>query len=99
MCLEGPEKNVIQFINDIKTISWADIPAGHRKMSSRWKQHVDCSNTEELNQSRLFKDMTEVKFDIYGKFSNHNDLNKLKAWMQEKGCGAAFDHLFEYDNA
>jgi hypothetical protein len=98
MCLEGPEKNVMQFVNDIKTISWADIPASHRKMTSRWKQHVNCSNKVELESHRLFENMTEVKFDIHGQFSNHNDLSKLQSWMQEKGCGEAFDHLFEHDN-
>ena len=99
MCLEGPEKNVIQFVNDIKTISWADIPASHRKMSSRWKQHVACQDNNELKQARLFPDMIEIKFDIHGPFANHNSLSMLQAWMQEKQCGEAFDHLFEKDNA
>lgn len=98
MCLEGIEKNVVQFINDIKTISWASIPPSHRKMSSRWKQVVECSQMDGLNQARLFKDMTELKFDIHGPFGNRNSLSLLQAWMQEKGCGEAFDHLFEYDN-
>lgn len=99
MCLEGPEKSVIQFVNDIKTISWADIPASHRKMSSRWKQKLECNNNIELNEARLFQDMTEVKFDIHGPFANHNSLSGLQAWMQEKGCGDAFDHLFEKDSS
>ncbi|CEP11932.1 hypothetical protein [Parasitella parasitica] len=98
MCLEGPEKNVIQFVNDIKTISWASISPSCRKMSSRWKQHVDCANYDELSSHRIFTDMVEVKFDIHGQFANHNDLSKLQSWLQEKGCGEAFDHLFEYDN-
>jgi hypothetical protein len=98
MCLEGPEKQVVQFVNDIKTISWADIPASHRKMTSRWKQSVECNNNAELEQQRLFENMIEVKFDIHGAFANHNDLSMLQAWMQEKGCGEAFDHLFEHDN-
>ncbi|KAL0137375.1 hypothetical protein V8B55DRAFT_1527813, partial [Mucor lusitanicus] len=98
MCLEGPEKKVIQFVNDIKTISWASINPSHRKMTSRWKQTVDCSNDAQLNAERLFEGMTEIKFDIHGKFSNHNDLSKLQSWLKEKGCGEAFDHLFEYDS-
>jgi hypothetical protein len=99
MCLEGSEKQVTQFVNDIKTISWADIPAGHRKMTSRWKEYVDCNNNTELENARLFQGMTELKFDISGKFANHTSLNMLQAWMQEKGCGEAFNHLFEYDSA
>ncbi|KAG2195496.1 hypothetical protein INT47_012040 [Mucor saturninus] len=99
MCLEGTEKKVVQFINDIKTISWASIPAGHRKMSSRWKQVVECDNMARLNEQRLFQDMAELKFDIHGPFGNRNSLSLLQAWMQEKGCGEAFDHLFEYDSA
>lgn len=97
MCLEGSEKKVIQFVNDIKTISWASIPPGHRKMTSRWKQLVDCQNETELNAQRIFQDMAEVKFDIHGRFANHNELSMLQAWMQEKGCGEAFEHLFDYE--
>ncbi|GAA5794806.1 hypothetical protein EDC94DRAFT_606886 [Helicostylum pulchrum] len=98
MGLEGTEKNVVRFINDIKTISWASLPASHRKMSSKWKQFVDCNNTQELNQARLFNDMTELKFDIHGPFGNRNSLSLLQAWMQEKGCGEAFGHLFENEH-
>jgi hypothetical protein len=97
MCLEGKEKDVIQFINDIKTVSWADIPASHRKMSSRWKQQETCADMDQLNQHRLFQDMKEVTFDIHGQFANHNNLNMLQSWMAEKGCGDAFEHLFEYE--
>ncbi|KAI9483037.1 MAG: hypothetical protein EXX96DRAFT_556595 [Benjaminiella poitrasii] len=98
MCLEGSEKDVNEFVNDIKTVSWAGIPASHRKMSSRWKQFGElCNDRAQLDSQRLFTDMTEVKFDIHGAFANHNDLNKLQLWMQDKGCGEAFDHLFDHD--
>ncbi|KAI7907780.1 uncharacterized protein BX663DRAFT_482057 [Cokeromyces recurvatus] len=98
MCLEGTEEDVTTFVNDIKTISWADIPASHRKMTSRWKQSSECKSHAEIDSQRLFSSMTEVKFDIHGTFANHNDLNKLQSWLQEKGCGEAFKHLFEYDH-
>ncbi|KAI8890194.1 hypothetical protein K501DRAFT_281885 [Backusella circina FSU 941] len=97
MCLEGKEKDVVRFINDIKTVSWADIPASHRKMTSRWKQQMTCADIEQLDQHRLFEDMKEVTFDIHGQFANHNNLSMLQAWMTEKGCGEAFEHLFEYE--
>ncbi|KAI8090905.1 uncharacterized protein B0P05DRAFT_527910 [Gilbertella persicaria] len=95
MCLEGPEKQIAQFVNDIKTISWADIPASHKKMASRWKQIVNCQDKTELDSHRLFKDMQEVKFDIHGKFANHNDLCMLQQWLNDRGCSEAFDHLFK----
>ncbi|KAI8970182.1 hypothetical protein BDF20DRAFT_838562 [Mycotypha africana] len=99
LCLEGPDKKVSQFINDIKTISWANIPPSHKKMTSRWKETVeDCQNEEELDSHRIFPDMQEVKFDIHGQFANHNNLSMLQTWMKEKGCGEAFERLFEYDS-
>ncbi|EIE90926.1 hypothetical protein RO3G_15637 [Rhizopus delemar RA 99-880] len=78
-----------------KTISWSDIPPSHKKMTSQWKEHVECDSKAQFESNRLFKDMTEIKFDIHGKFANHNDLNKLQTWMEKKGCGKAFDYLFE----
>ncbi|KAI9479593.1 hypothetical protein BDB00DRAFT_858140 [Zychaea mexicana] len=97
MCLEGKEKDVSRFINDIKTVSWSDIPASHRKMSSKWQEKTECESVAAMNALRRFCDMTEHKFDIHGQFANHNDLNKLQDWMKENGCGEAFDHLFDYD--
>ncbi|ORE22573.1 hypothetical protein BCV71DRAFT_171521 [Rhizopus microsporus] len=78
-----------------KTVSWSDIPSSHKKMTSQWKEQAQCLTREELDRCRLFKDMTEVKFDIHGAFSNHNNLGMLQAWMEEKGCGKAFNYLFE----
>ncbi|RCH85019.1 hypothetical protein CU097_007311 [Rhizopus azygosporus] len=95
MCLEGPKEKVNQFIHDIKTVSWSDIPSSHKKMTSQWKEQAQCLTREEVDKCRLFKDMTEVKFDIHGAFSNHNNLGMLQAWMEEKGCGKAFNYLFE----
>ncbi|KAL0083858.1 hypothetical protein F4703DRAFT_1774394 [Phycomyces blakesleeanus] len=80
-----------------KTLSWADIPASHRKMTSRWQQKVTCEPKDELEKQRLFKDMTEVTFELHGAFGNHNNLNMLSDWMKSKGCGDAFYHLFEYE--
>ncbi|KAF7727270.1 hypothetical protein EC973_007786 [Apophysomyces ossiformis] len=98
MCLEGLEKDVTQFVNDIKTVSWADIPASHRKMTSRWRQQYKCDSLESADHLRLFDSMTEVTFELHGNFGNHNSLSMLQAWMKERGCGEAFGHLFEYDN-
>ncbi|KAI9278503.1 hypothetical protein BDA99DRAFT_492311 [Phascolomyces articulosus] len=97
MCLEGKEKDVARFINDIKTVSWSDIPASHRKMTSKWQEKTECESLAAMQALRRFPDMKEYKFDIHGQFANHNDLNKLQDWMKEMGCAEAFDHLFDYD--
>ncbi|KAG0170021.1 hypothetical protein DFQ28_011168 [Apophysomyces sp. BC1034] len=97
MCLEGLEKNVSQFINDIKTVSWADLPASHRKMTSRWQERHKCDSKDEIDSLRRFDNMTEVTFELHGNFGNHNSLSMLQAWMKERGCGEAFGHLFEYE--
>ncbi|KAI8394046.1 uncharacterized protein BYT42DRAFT_553136 [Radiomyces spectabilis] len=97
LCLEGTEKNVVTFINDIKTKSWADIPASHRKMTLRWREEQECVGKEEMDRLRRFPDMKEVMFDIHGNFGNHNSLSMLQDWLNERGCGEAFTHLFEYN--
>ncbi|ORY99865.1 hypothetical protein BCR43DRAFT_484418 [Syncephalastrum racemosum] len=92
LCLEGSEKDVARFINDIKTVSWADIPASHRKMTTKWQERALGSS---LDEHRKFPDMIEVTFDLHGAFGNHNDLDMLKRWMADKNCGDAFEHLFD----
>ncbi|KAI9282293.1 hypothetical protein BY458DRAFT_497763 [Sporodiniella umbellata] len=95
MCLEGSKEKVAEFIHDIKTVSWSDLPSSHKKMTSQWKEAFVCKDLEDFESRRLFKNMIEVKFDIHGTFSNHNDLGKLQDWMVNKGCGEAFEHLFQ----
>ncbi|ORX56807.1 hypothetical protein DM01DRAFT_1334366 [Hesseltinella vesiculosa] len=96
LCLEGTEKNVASFINDIKTISWANIPAGHKKISTKWQQRFTCESLAELDSHRLFSNMQELIFEASGKFKNHNDLAMLKKWMIERHVGDAFTYLFDY---
>ncbi|KAI8099566.1 uncharacterized protein BX664DRAFT_382090 [Halteromyces radiatus] len=98
LCLEGTEKSVASFINDIKTISWADIPAGHKKISTKYQERFECDNMDTFNQTiRKFKNMQELKFDTSGKFRNHSDLVMLKKWMTEHNVDYAFGHLFDYN--
>ncbi|KAI7875174.1 hypothetical protein K492DRAFT_211097 [Lichtheimia hyalospora FSU 10163] len=98
LCMEGIDKNVQRFINDIKTVSWSDIPASHRKMSTKWQERHHCDSMQDLNRHRKFPDMTEVTFDLHGAFGNHNDLGMLQQWLKEKDCPDAFDHLFDHDS-
>ncbi|KAI8343209.1 hypothetical protein BC941DRAFT_498296 [Chlamydoabsidia padenii] len=98
LCLEGSEKSVISFINDIKTISWADIPAGHKKISTKYQERFICDSMAIFDQDhRKFTIMQELKFDTSGKFRNHNDLDMLKKWMVEHKVEDAFGHLFDYE--
>ncbi|CAO3581776.1 unnamed protein product [Absidia cylindrospora] len=98
LCLEGSEKSVASFINDIKTISWADIPAGHKKISTKYQERFICDSMDVFDQEhRKFNTMQELKFDTSGKFRNHNDLDMLKKWMAEYQADDAFGYLFDYE--
>ncbi|CAO3613440.1 unnamed protein product [Cunninghamella echinulata] len=97
LCLESTSENVAKFINDIKTISWADIPSGHKKISTKYQERIECETMEELDQHRKFRDMEELKFETSGKFRNHNDLDALKKYMTEHQVGDAFSYLFDYE--
>ncbi|KNC97618.1 uncharacterized protein SPPG_07086 [Spizellomyces punctatus DAOM BR117] len=94
LTVEGPMENIDPYLVDIRTKSWADIPAGHKKMTVVHREVKDCANIDELNACRRFTDMTEVSFDVHGHRSNHNSLEKLEEWLVGLGLGEAFGHLF-----
>ncbi|KAI8069366.1 hypothetical protein BC940DRAFT_237054 [Gongronella butleri] len=79
------------------TVSWSDIPAGHKKISTRWQQRFTVASMAELDEHRIFHDMQELIFEASGKFKNHNDLAMLKKWMNEHNVGEAFTYLFDYE--
>ncbi|KAI8152707.1 hypothetical protein KHU50_011388 [Colletotrichum sp. SAR 10_65] len=53
LCLEGPSQNVDDYMRFIKTESWGDIPAHHKKVSERHREVGD-------GVERVFADMTEI---------------------------------------
>lgn len=79
-----------KYWSDIKTISWSDIPPGHKKVSQKH---------QEVLVPRCFQDMQEIS--NLGEISSSevieagrvrkNDLDKVKTWLQKHGCGSQLD--------
>lgn len=83
LCLEGGSQAVDDFMKFIKTESWGDIPAHHKKVSERYRQNI----TE-----RAFTGMEEItdQLERRGERANRNDMKALEAWLGERGLQEAF---------
>lgn len=68
----------------IKTESWGDIPAHHKKVSERYREKIE---------ERVFADMTETT-DLVGERrgqrANRGDMKAVEEWLVERGLGEAF---------
>lgn len=94
MCLEGTAENVSQYLSDIRSISWADIPPQDKKMSTMAQDKVQCESQAQLQAQRKFGPIEELTFEVHGKMSNHQDLAQLENWLSDRGFSAAFQVLF-----
>ena len=88
MCLEGTEKGIGGYMNDIKNISWADIPANNKKVSERFREVGDGDGGVE----RMWKDMQEVTESVFqggmrGTRGNRGDMKELKGFLDQWGLG------------
>ncbi|KAJ6789474.1 hypothetical protein PWT90_00275 [Aphanocladium album] len=84
LCLEGGSQAVDDYMKFIKTESWGDIPAHHKKVSERYRQPGI--------ESRTFCDMQEITGELErrGERANRNDMRALEAWLSERGLQEAF---------
>jgi len=94
ICIEGHAKDIPKYLNDIRSISWADIPPRDKKMSTRAQERFLCETKEEFENHRKFDPLEECHFKIHGKRSNHQSMDLLEQWLIEKGCPNAFHDLF-----
>ncbi|KAK1986190.1 hypothetical protein LZ30DRAFT_746643 [Colletotrichum cereale] len=86
LCLEGGERAIDDYMGFIKTESWGDIPAHHKKVSERHR--------ERGVAARAFPDMREVTDAVggerRGQRANRGDMRAVEAWLAERGLGDAF---------
>lgn len=87
LILEAPNPNKVEsYLSFIKTHSWADIPAGHKKITERLRE------SDLPVGSRVFADMREITEEVYsegmrGHRGIRGDLGSLRAWLEERGLG------------
>ncbi|EKJ77607.1 hypothetical protein NXS19_006240 [Fusarium pseudograminearum] len=88
LCLEGGSVAVDDFMKFIKTESWGDIPAHHKKVSERYRE-------EATDLKRAFADMQEITdmIEKRGARGNRGDMKALEAWLVECGLGEAFSKI------
>jgi hypothetical protein len=70
----------------IKTESWGDIPAHHKKVSERYRETGD-------KIERVFPSMTEITDMVgerRGQRANRGDMKAMEEWLVERGLGEAF---------
>ncbi|KAG6058622.1 hypothetical protein E4U33_007232 [Claviceps sp. LM78 group G4] len=88
LCLEGTAHNVDVYMRFIKTESWSDIPAHHKKVTERFREH---------GVNRAFAEMQEITDTLgnrRGERANRGDMRLLEAWLVERGLGEAFIKVF-----
>lgn len=84
LCLEGGSQSIDEFMRFIKTESWGDIPAHHKKVSERLR---------ETGVERVFGDMSEITDSVgerRGQRVNRGDMRAVEEWLVERGLGDAF---------
>jgi hypothetical protein len=85
LCVEGTSQNIDAYMKYIKTESWGDIPAHHKKVSERYRESVDVQ--------RVFGDMSEITDTVgerRGHRVNRGDMKAIEDWLVERGLGEAF---------
>ncbi|KAH6686572.1 hypothetical protein EV126DRAFT_135785 [Verticillium dahliae] len=85
LCVEGPSQYIDDYMKFIKTESWGDIPAHHKKVSERHR--------EKAITTRVFADMQEITDTVgqrRGQRANRGDMKAIEEWLVERGLGDAF---------
>ena len=98
LCVEGAPARVDRYMRFIRTESWGDIPAHHKKVSERYREAIGAgvrgNGGGGGNGGRAFADMREITDELAafrrGERANRNDMKALEAWLAERGLGDAF---------
>ncbi|KAF7548921.1 hypothetical protein G7Z17_g6739 [Cylindrodendrum hubeiense] len=86
LCLEGGSHAIDDFMKFIKTESWGDIPAGHKKVSERYRE----TGPEVARAFKNMQEITDLMGERRGVRQNRNDMKALETWLIESGLGEAF---------
>ena len=82
LCVEGGSHSIDDYMRFIKTESWGDIPAHHKKVSERYRETTE----------RVFSDMTEITDTVgerRGQRQNRGDMKAVEDWLDERGLKEA----------
>lgn len=82
LCVEGGSQSIDEYMRFIKTESWGDIPAHHKKVSERYRESAE----------RVFSDMAEITDTVgerRGQRQNRGDMKAVEEWLDERGLKEA----------
>ncbi|KAJ4993566.1 hypothetical protein SVAN01_01114 [Stagonosporopsis vannaccii] len=82
LCVEGGSQSIDEYMRFIKTESWGDIPAHHKKVSERYRESAE----------RVFSDMTEITDTVgerRGQRQNRGDMKAMEEWLDDRGLKEA----------
>jgi hypothetical protein len=86
LCVEGGSQSIDEYMRFIKTESWGDIPAHHKKVSERYRETAE----------RVFSDMTEITDTVgerRGQRQNRGDMKAVEEWLDERGLKEALTRV------
>lgn len=86
LCVEGGSRSIDDYMKFIKTDSWGDIPAHHKKVSERHRETGG-------RVRRVFdgmQEITDLLGERRGERANRNDMKAVEAWLEQRNLGDAF---------
>jgi len=89
LCLEGSALNIDAYMNEIKTVSWGDIPSHQKKVSERYRE----TGTEVTRAFEGMIEITDLVGERHGQRQNRGDMAAIEAWLKERGLGEMFESV------
>jgi hypothetical protein len=85
LCLEGTSENISDYMAEVKTRSWADVPSYQKKVSERYREEGD-------EVKRVFDNMREVTSEIGkgGHRGNRSEMSEVRRMFDSVGLGELF---------
>lgn len=105
LCVEGTEGNIDSYMNDIKSVSWADIPSFQKKvrlplfhnpLASLMLRGPQISERHRTTlaapSARVFTKMEEITglVDKGGQRGNRGEMGQVRDFLVARGLGDAF---------
>jgi hypothetical protein len=89
LCLEGSATNIDAYMNEIKTVSWGDIPSHQKKVSERYRE----TGPEVTRAFDGMIEITDLVGERHGARQNRGDMAAIEAWLKERGLGDMFESV------
>lgn len=89
LCLEGEAVDVDAYMNEIKTVSWGDIPSHQKKVSERYRE----TGPEVTRAFDGMIEITDLVGERHGARQNRGDMAAIEAWLKDKGLGDMFESV------